>query len=138
MLALEPRVRVARRAGSKSKSQDPLRWIQASVIEPEVARQLVDSDFIFLAADSHLRGMIVNAVSTNVPFPRSSKGRNRRRARRSPEKSEDMSAYCPGSEVPPVQLTHLSHKLRKKGTKKGEGTNQNTIHRRSCAERHHL
>lgn len=64
-----PKVRVARRAVRKANRKIRFDGIQASVIEPEVARQLVDSDFIFLAADSHLARMIVNAVSYQYLIP---------------------------------------------------------------------
>jgi hypothetical protein len=37
--------------------------------EPDAARQLVDCDFIFLAADSHLARMVVNVIAHQYLIP---------------------------------------------------------------------
>jgi hypothetical protein len=43
--------------------------IATNVVEPAAARELVDCDYIFLAADSHLARMVVNAIAHQYLIP---------------------------------------------------------------------
>jgi hypothetical protein len=63
------KVRLARRAVRRASRKAQFVGLPTSVIEPEAARELVDCDFIFLAADSHLARMVVNAISYQYLVP---------------------------------------------------------------------
>ncbi|HEV2924410.1 MAG TPA: ThiF family adenylyltransferase [Solirubrobacteraceae bacterium] len=63
------KIRLAHRAVRRANPKAAFIGIPKSVAEPDAARQLVDCDFIFLAADSHLARMIVNAVGHQYLIP---------------------------------------------------------------------
>lgn len=63
------KVRLARRAVKRANPKAKFIGLPMNVIEPEAAQELVDCDFIFLAADSHLARMIVNAISYQFLIP---------------------------------------------------------------------
>ena len=63
------KVRLARRAAKRANRSASFVGIQKNVIEPTAAKELIDCDFIFLAADSHLARMLVNAVAHQFLIP---------------------------------------------------------------------
>lgn len=63
------KVRLARRAVLRANPKATFVAIPKSVAEPEAARELLDCDFIFLAADSHLARMIVNLIGHQYLIP---------------------------------------------------------------------
>jgi molybdopterin/thiamine biosynthesis adenylyltransferase len=56
------KTRLARRAARRANPDIQFIGIPKNVIEPDAAAQLVDCDFLFLAADSHQARMVFNAV----------------------------------------------------------------------------
>lgn len=63
------KVRLARRAAKRANPKIRFKGIAANVAEPESARELIDCDYIFLAADGHLARMLVNAVAHQFLIP---------------------------------------------------------------------
>lgn len=63
------KVRLARRAAKRANPKVRFTGIAANVVEPEPARELIDCDYIFLAADGHLARMLVNAVAHQFLIP---------------------------------------------------------------------
>lgn len=63
------KVRLARRVARRANRRVDFLGIGKSVIEPDAALALVDCDFIFLAADSHLARMVFNAVAHQYMIP---------------------------------------------------------------------
>lgn len=63
------KVRLAKRAVRRANRKAIFVGLPMNVIEPEAARELIDSDFIFLAADSHQARMVVNAVAHQYLIP---------------------------------------------------------------------
>lgn len=63
------KVRLARRAAKRANPKVRFKGIAANVVEPESARELIDCDYIFLAADGHLARMLVNAVAHQFLIP---------------------------------------------------------------------
>lgn len=63
------KIRVARRAVRRANRRARFVGLPIDVTEPEAAKELVDSDFIFLAADSHLARMLVNEVAHQYLVP---------------------------------------------------------------------
>ena len=63
------KVRLARRAVRRANPKASFVGIAKDVSEPDAAKQLVDCDFIFLAADSHLARMLVNVISHQYLIP---------------------------------------------------------------------
>lgn len=63
------KIRLAKRAVRRANPKRTLVGLPMNVIEPEAVHELVDCDFIFLAADSHLARMVVNAISYQYLIP---------------------------------------------------------------------
>ena len=63
------KVRLARRAVHRANPNATFVGIPKNIAEPDAARQLVDCDFIFLAADSHLARMVVNVIAHQYLIP---------------------------------------------------------------------
>lgn len=63
------KVDLARRTARRANPKVEFIGIAENVIEPDAARSLLDCDFLFLAADSHLARMIVNAISHQYLIP---------------------------------------------------------------------
>lgn len=63
------KVQLARRAATRAHSSVKFVGIAKSVIEPDAAMALIDSDFIFLAADSHQARMLFNAIVHQFLIP---------------------------------------------------------------------
>jgi molybdopterin/thiamine biosynthesis adenylyltransferase len=63
------KVDLAHRAARRANPQIEFMGIAENAIEPDAARSLLDCDFLFLAADSHLARMIVNAISHQYLIP---------------------------------------------------------------------
>lgn len=63
------KVNLARRAVRRANPKAVFVGIPKNVIEPDAARELIDCDFIFLAADSHQARMIVNAIAHQFLIP---------------------------------------------------------------------
>jgi molybdopterin/thiamine biosynthesis adenylyltransferase len=63
------KIRLARRAVRRANPNATFTGIAESVAEPDAARQLIDCDFIFLAADSHLARMVVNVIGHQYLIP---------------------------------------------------------------------
>jgi molybdopterin/thiamine biosynthesis adenylyltransferase len=63
------KVDLARRAAKRANPKIRFTRIHSNVTEPEAASQLIDCDYIFLAADGHLARMLVNAVSHQFLIP---------------------------------------------------------------------
>jgi hypothetical protein len=63
------KVRLAKRAVRRANPKAKFVGLPMNVIEPDAAHELVDCDFIFLAADAHLARMIVNAISYQYLIP---------------------------------------------------------------------
>jgi molybdopterin/thiamine biosynthesis adenylyltransferase len=63
------KIRLARRAVRRANRKARFIGIPKNVIEPVAAHALIDCDFIFLAADSHLARMVVNAVAHQYLIP---------------------------------------------------------------------
>jgi molybdopterin/thiamine biosynthesis adenylyltransferase len=63
------KVRLAKRAARRANPEIRFKGIATNVTEHEAARELVDCDYIFLAADSHLARMVVNAVAHQYLIP---------------------------------------------------------------------
>jgi molybdopterin/thiamine biosynthesis adenylyltransferase len=63
------KVRLARRAVRRANPGTAFRGIAKSIAEPDAARELIDCDFIFLAADSHLAMMLVNVIAHQYMIP---------------------------------------------------------------------
>jgi hypothetical protein len=59
-----------RRGGRRSPaSKANFIGLAKNVIEPDAAYELIDCDYIFLAADSHLARMLVNAIANQYLIP---------------------------------------------------------------------
>jgi molybdopterin/thiamine biosynthesis adenylyltransferase len=63
------KVRLARRAARRANPSIRFKGMAVNVVEPEAARELIDADYIFLAADGHLARMLVNAVAHQFLIP---------------------------------------------------------------------
>jgi molybdopterin/thiamine biosynthesis adenylyltransferase len=63
------KVRLARRAARRANPQIRYTGIPCGVTEPQAARELIDCDYLFLAADGHLARMLVNAVAHQFLIP---------------------------------------------------------------------
>jgi molybdopterin/thiamine biosynthesis adenylyltransferase len=63
------KVSLARRTVRRASRAARFIGVYDNVIEPAAARELVDCDYIFLAADSHLARMVVNAVAHQYLVP---------------------------------------------------------------------
>ncbi len=63
------KTRLARRAARRANPDIKFIGIPKNVIEPSTAAQLVDCDFLFLAADSHQARMVFNAVVHQYLIP---------------------------------------------------------------------
>jgi molybdopterin/thiamine biosynthesis adenylyltransferase len=63
------KVRLARRAVRRANRGAAFQGITKSAAEPDAARELLDCDFIFLAADSHLAMMLVNVIGHQYLIP---------------------------------------------------------------------
>ncbi len=63
------KVRLARRAARRANPKIRFSAIPTNVVEPEAAFELIDCDYIFLAADGHLARMVVNAVAHQFLIP---------------------------------------------------------------------
>jgi len=63
------KVDLARRVARRANPNIDFTGIAENVIEPDAAKALLDCDFLFLAADSHLARMIVNAISHQYLIP---------------------------------------------------------------------
>jgi molybdopterin/thiamine biosynthesis adenylyltransferase len=63
------KVRLARRAVRRANPSAVFLGIAKSIAEPAAARELLDCDFIFLAADSHLAMMLVNIIGHQYMIP---------------------------------------------------------------------
>lgn len=63
------KIRLARRAVKRANRKARFVGVAKNVIEPEAAQELLDCDFLFLAADAHLARMIVNAISYQYLIP---------------------------------------------------------------------
>lgn len=63
------KIDLARRSVKRANSRIRFVGLFTNVVEPEAAHQLIDCDFIFLAADSHQARMIVNAVAHQFLIP---------------------------------------------------------------------
>ncbi len=63
------KVDLARRTARRANPKVEFIGIAENVIEPDAARSLLDCDFLFLAADSHLARMIVNSISHQYLIP---------------------------------------------------------------------
>jgi len=64
-----PKVRLARRLARRANPQINFIGIGENVIEPAAALELIDCDFLFLAADSHQARMIFNAITHQFLIP---------------------------------------------------------------------
>ena len=63
------KVRLARRTVRRANRSATFVGIAQNVIEPDAVAELIDCDYIFLAADSHLARMTVNAVAHQYLIP---------------------------------------------------------------------
>jgi molybdopterin/thiamine biosynthesis adenylyltransferase len=63
------KVRLARRSVRRGNRKTRFTGLTTYVNEPAAAAELIDCDFIFLAADSHLGRMLVNAVAYQYLIP---------------------------------------------------------------------
>jgi hypothetical protein len=63
------KVRLARRVAKRANPKITFIGHTTNVIEPAAATELIDSDFIFLAADSHQARMVFNAVVHQFLIP---------------------------------------------------------------------
>lgn len=63
------KVQLARRAARRANPKIRFTGIPSNVVEPEAAHELIDCDYIFLAADGHLARMLVNAVAHQYLIP---------------------------------------------------------------------
>jgi hypothetical protein len=63
------KVDLARRAAKRANPKIRFTRIHSNVTEPEAASQLIDCDYIFLAADGHLARMLVNAIAHQFLIP---------------------------------------------------------------------
>lgn len=63
------KTRLSRRAARRASPGINFVGIPKNVIEPEAAAQLIDCDFLFLAADSHQARMVFNAVTHQYLIP---------------------------------------------------------------------
>jgi len=63
------KIRIARRAVRRANRGTVFVGIAKSVAEPDAARELLDCDFIFLAADSQLAMMLVNVIGHQYMIP---------------------------------------------------------------------
>ncbi len=63
------KIRLARRAARRANPKIRFKGFPTNVVEPRAAFELVDCDYIFLAADGHLARMLVNAVAHQFLIP---------------------------------------------------------------------
>jgi|SRR6266581_1313906 len=63
------KVRLARRIAKRANGKIDFIGIPKNVIESEAALELIDCDFIFLAADSHQARMVFNAIAHQFLIP---------------------------------------------------------------------
>jgi molybdopterin/thiamine biosynthesis adenylyltransferase len=63
------KVNLARRAAKRANPKIRFTGIHGNVTEPESASELIDCDYIFLAADGHLARMLVNAIAHQFLIP---------------------------------------------------------------------
>jgi hypothetical protein len=63
------KIDLARRAVRRANRKARFKGLAMNVTEPPAAHELVDCDFIFLAADSHLARMLVNAIAYQYFIP---------------------------------------------------------------------
>ena len=63
------KVTLGRRAARRANERIDYRGIPLNVVEPEAAHQLIDCDFVFLAADTHQARMVFNAVVHQYLIP---------------------------------------------------------------------
>lgn len=64
-----PKVRVARRIARRARRSTRVDAVRADVSDPAAAQQLVDCDYIFLAADSHQARAVFNALVHQYLIP---------------------------------------------------------------------
>lgn len=63
------KITLARRIATRANRKIRFNGIATNVIEPAAAHQLVDCDFLFLAADSHQARMVFNAICHQYLIP---------------------------------------------------------------------
>lgn len=63
------KVRLARRIAKRANPKINFISFPSNVIEPDAAMELIDCDFLFLAADSHMAKMIFNAITHQFLVP---------------------------------------------------------------------
>ncbi len=63
------KVRLARRAARRANPKIRFTAIPANVVEPRAANALIDCDYIFLAADSHMARMLANTIAHQFLIP---------------------------------------------------------------------
>lgn len=63
------KVRLAKRVARRANPKIEFIGIRENVLEPEAARQLVDCDFLFLAADSHQARLMFNVIVHQYLIP---------------------------------------------------------------------
>jgi len=63
------KVKLARRIAKRANPNVNFEGIPTNVIEPDTAYQLIDCDFLFLAADSHQARMLFNAITHQFLIP---------------------------------------------------------------------
>lgn len=63
------KVALAKRAVRRANKKTACKTFATNVVEPRAAHALIDCDFIFLAADSHLARMVFNAVLHQYLIP---------------------------------------------------------------------
>ena len=68
------KVRLARRIAKRANRKIDFIGIPENVIEPTAALQLIDCDYLFLAADSHQARMLFNAITHQYLIPGSQMG----------------------------------------------------------------
>ena len=64
-----PKVRVARRIARRARKGIVFDALRTDISDPEAARQLVDCDYLFLAADSHQARAVFNALVHQYLIP---------------------------------------------------------------------
>jgi molybdopterin/thiamine biosynthesis adenylyltransferase len=69
-----PKVRVAARVARQARADIKLTVVPRSVVEPDVAKLLIDCDHIFLAADSALARRLINSITHQYLIPNTQVG----------------------------------------------------------------
>ena len=64
-----PKVRVAARVARRARSGITIEPLQGNVIDDAIAQRLVDCDYLFLAADSHIARAVFNALVHQYLIP---------------------------------------------------------------------